>query len=224
MSQKQIYLGIGGVVLLAALIAGYLRFGPAAVSPTPAVAAAAAGVTLTADERTLGSANAPVTVVEYAAPSCPVCARFDADVFPHLKQTYIDTGKVYYVFRMYPISTADGAAEAIARCLPKDQYFPFIEVLFRRQSEWDPEFDVADVHGALVKMARVTGMSAEQVDRCIADKAVQQRINQVAKDAQTRYGLDATPTLIIDGAPQTPGAMPWSDLQATVEAALKKKH
>jgi protein-disulfide isomerase len=175
-------------------------------------------------EKTMGKPDAPVTIVEYASLGCPICAAFHAQVFAQVKKTYIDTGKVYFSFRMFPISAADGAAEAIARCLPKDQYFSFAEVLFRKQNEWDPEFGVTDVHGALVKLARVAGLGAEQVDRCIQDKSVQQRINQIAEDGEKRFKIEATPTLVIDGVAQEPGAIPWPELQRLIEAALKKKH
>jgi protein-disulfide isomerase len=178
-------------------------------------------VTVAPDEHTLGSPTAPVTVIEYAAPSCPICALFDQEIFPQLKSTYIDTGKVYYVFRVYPLRAADGAAEAIARCLPKDQYFSFIEMLFQKQSQWDPEFGVSDAHAALVELSRVAGMTAEKVDGCIEDKTVQARINEIAQDGQTRFAIQATPTFIIDGKAQEPGALPWNVLQPAIEAALK---
>ena len=217
MTYKTAPAKFGIAVALSVFFAGY-GFTPSfAADATQPVAA---GV----DDHTLGSPNAPVKLVEYAALSCPVCALFDAKVFPQLKQTYIDTGKVHFSFRMFPISAADGAAEAIARCLPKDQYFSFAEVLFRKQNEWDPEFGVTDVHGALVKLARVAGLGAEQVDRCIQDKSVQQRINQIAEDGEKRFKIEATPTLVIDGVAQEPGAIPWPELQRLIEAALKKKH
>jgi len=220
MTRMQLYAVIGAV-LVAALIAGYFLMAAPGSSPTPADAAQPL-VTIAPDDHTLGSSSAPVTVVEYAAPSCPVCARFDAEIFPLLKKTYIDTGKIYYVFRVLPLRSADGAAEAIARCLPKENYFDFIEVLFRKQAEWDPEFGIDDVHTALVKIAHAAGLSATDVDRCIQDKAVQDKINKVAEDGVKQYKLHATPTFIVDGVLQQPGAIPWADLQKTIDAALKK--
>ncbi|MBU6299491.1 MAG: GatB/YqeY domain-containing protein, partial [Alphaproteobacteria bacterium] len=74
-------------------------------------------------DRTLGTPKAPITVLEYAAPACPHCSHFDQTVFPLIKKNYIDTGKVFYIFRVFPINPADPAAEAIARCLPADKYF-----------------------------------------------------------------------------------------------------
>jgi protein-disulfide isomerase len=178
-------------------------------------------IVIAPDEHTLGSPKAPVTIIEYAAPSCPICAAFDAQVFPQLKSTYIDTGKVYYVFRMFPLRPADGAAEAIARCVPKESYMEFIELLFRRQAEWDPEFGVQDAHAALLQLARVAGMTSEKADACIKDEAVQKRINEIAADGEARFHIDGTPTIVINGQAQPARFIPWDELKTMIESALK---
>src|SRR5579863_3661123 len=107
---------------------------------TATAAAAGPGYTLTDHDRTMGNAKAKLVLIEYAAPSCPVCAQFNSATFPQLKADYIDTGKVYYLFRLFPLRADDAAAEKIARCLPEDKYFPFIDLLFRNQPKWDVEY------------------------------------------------------------------------------------
>src|ERR1700754_705531 len=104
--------------------------------------------------------------------------------FPHLTADYIDTSKVFYVFRVYPIGPADVPAESIARCLPADKYFPFIDLLYRNQAKWDPENGITDVHGALVSMAKIVGMSASDVDKCIKGKETLNHLIAVATDAE----------------------------------------
>ena len=218
MTSTPTRIAIAASAVAVALIVAYFLLGGTGGSPN--AAGSAAGIA--ADDHTMGSPTAPITIIEYAAPSCPVCAAFDAQVFPELKKTYIDTGKVFYVFRVFPLRPADGAAEAMAHCLPKEAYFEFIGMLFRRQAEWDPEFGITDVHGALVQMGRVAGMGASEVDRCIDDKKVQDRVNQVAEQGQAQYSLNATPTFIINGELQEAGAIPWDSLQQKIEAELKK--
>jgi len=120
-------------------------------------------------DRTLGNSKSKVVLIEYAAPSCPVCAAFNAQSFGRLKTQYIDTGKIFYVFRVFPLRPDDGAAEKIARCLPEDKYFDFIDLLFRNQPQWDVEYGVTDVHGGLVRLGRIAGMTAQQVDQCIVN-------------------------------------------------------
>ncbi len=185
-------------------------------------ASAPAGALVTADDRTLGNPKAPVTVIEYAAPMCPHCARMNEEGFPTLKSEYIDTGKVYYIFRVYPIGNADIPAEGIARCLPKEQYFQFIDLLFRRQESWDPEYGVQDVQGGLAALGRIAGLTPEQIQTCMADQANQARVMKVAEEATTRFGVTGTPTFVIDGKPLQGGA-PWTDVKAALDAALAAK-
>ncbi len=107
-----------------------------------AAAASGQGYEILPTDRTLGNPNAKVVLIEYAAPSCPVCADFNAQTFPQLKANYIDTGKVFTSSASFPLRADDGAAEKIARCLPEDKYFSFIDLLFRNQPKWDVEYGV----------------------------------------------------------------------------------
>ena len=225
MSRNQQIIAVVAVVIIILAAAGYYLFFPsnASTEAIPASAAAASpSYTITADDHTLGSLTAPITLIEYAAPTCPHCAHFNETVFPLLKAKYIDTGKVHYVFRVFPLHPSDGAAEAMAHCLPKDSYFQFIDLLFRNQTQWDWEYQVQDIHGGLVKMGRIAGMTPEQVDKCIADKAEQDHINKVAQDGQTKYNISSTPTFIINGYPRLDVAA-WPDMQKALDEILAKK-
>ena len=183
---------------------------------------AKSSVAVLKDDRTMGKPDAPIIMLEYAAPSCPHCARFNMDIFPQIKKNYIDTGKVFYIFRTFPLGPADGAAEAIARCLPADKYFQFIDHLFRNQAKWDPEYGITDVRGALVQMGHVAGMSTEKVDACISDKDEQDRINSVALDGQTKYNITGTPTFVINGTPTAAGEGTYEQMQARFDSLLSK--
>jgi len=220
-SRTQVLIGI--VVLAILVVAGgaYFVLGGSSTPVITTSATTPAGAV--PGDMTLGSSKAPITIIEYAAPMCPHCARFNAEVFPLLKSSYIDKGKVFYIFRVFPIGAPDVSAEAIARCQPADNYFQFIDLLFRNQAKWDPENGVSDVHGGLIAVSRIAGMSAEQVDACISNQDEQKRIMAVAQDASTRYGVSGTPTLIINGDVQLAGGMPWTELKAKLDSLLAKK-
>ncbi len=225
MSRNQLIIVVAAFVVIAAAVFAYYYW-PSGTSSQAAIpeTAGGAGYSVTADDRTMGSPKAPITIIEYAAPTCPHCAHFDEDTFPLLKKNYIDTGKVYYVFRVFPLHPSDGAAEAMARCLPADSYFQFIDLLFRNQPKWDWEYGVTDIHGGLVQMGRIAGMTPDQVDKCISDKAMQDRINKVAQDGQTKYNITGTPTFIINGGIHSAtdiGA--YADLQKLLDSLLAKK-
>ena len=224
MSRKQIYVILGLLVLIAAGGAAWYFLGASGSSDAAAVTTASgSGYTLTSHDRGMGNPKAPLVLIEYAAPSCPVCAHFNENTFPQLKQNYIDTGKVYYVFRVFPLRADDGAAEKLARCLPEDKYFSFIDLLFRNQSKWDVEYGVQDVHGALVRLARVAGMSADEADKCMNDTKLDATINTVAQDGETKYTITGTPTIVVGGVAQPSGFIPYADLKKTIDAALAKK-
>lgn len=177
---------------------------------------------VSAEDMTMGDPAAPVVFIEYAAPTCPHCAHFALDGLPHLKQDYIDKGKVYYVFRLFPLSAEDAAVEAIARCLPREKYFPFMDMMFRDQSEWDPDgYDIPDVYGALVKMAGRAGLSKEKVDACLADPKELERIGQVTKTAIDKYSLSGVPAFVIDGK-VVEGYGNWDRLKAEIESKMPK--
>ncbi len=173
------------------------------------------------DDSTMGSPKAPVVLIEYAAPACPHCAHFNAAVFPHIKKSYIDTGKVFYVLRIYPISQLDGAVAGMAKCMPPKRYFQFIDLAFRKQSIWDPDGnEVPDVHAGLVKLGRLAGLKPKQVDRCIADPQEQERVNRIAADGEQKYGVDGVPTLVINGTVVEANEADWPQLKARIDRLL----
>jgi protein-disulfide isomerase len=223
-NRNTVLLGIIVLALVALGVFAYVTFsenGPD--QPVAAVDTNTAPMIPAGYDNTLGNPNAPIKLIEYAAPMCPICAAFDMREFPKLKAEYIDTGKVFYTFRVFPIGNPDYPAEGIARCLPRAQYFPFIDMLYRNQDKWDPDgHEIADVPGALVKMAAVAGMPADKAQTCMMNKVTQDRTNQIAADAQTRYNVSGTPTFIVDGKPAFTGEWPWEQLKPALDARLKK--
>jgi protein-disulfide isomerase len=219
MSRKSWIILTVVVALIAAGGAWYFLDG----SGDGAQAASQSGDPITAHDMTMGNPKAKVVFIEYAAPMCPHCARFNADIMPEIKKAYIDTGKVFYVFRIYPIGAPDGVAEKLARCLPRAKYFPFMDQLFRSQQQWDPEYGVQDVRGGLLQQARIAGMSEEQFNACTTDTKEEAVINQVASDGQAKYNIGGTPTIVINGVNSSPGAVPTLEqMRGFLDAALAK--
>jgi protein-disulfide isomerase len=224
LNRKQLLIGLVALAVVVVGAAAYFLFFSGNSSGDAALPTGNEkyGIQITARDRTMGSPKAPILMVEYAAPTCPHCAHFDMDIFPQFKRQMIDTGKVYYVFRVFPLGAADVAAESIARCLPEDNYFQFIDLLFRNQPKWDPEYQPPDVHAGLVDMGRTAGLSAEQVDACIGNQAVANQVAQVGQDAQTKYNISGTPTFLIDGQMHGP-FVDYKDLQDFITPMLPKK-
>jgi len=213
-------LGVFALSIVALVVIGYLYYAPTQSSALPVHDSNdRPNVTLTKDDRTIGNPNAPVLIVEYAALTCPHCAHFNDEIFPKLKAKYIDTGEVYYVFRVFPRMSVDLAAEALARCVPKQNYFNVVDLLFKRQLDWDPEFQPLNVHDGLLSVARAAGMNDAQGDRCMNDQAKLDRANRVGRDGETKYSINATPTFVVNGTVHT-GQYEWENLQKDLDALL----
>jgi protein-disulfide isomerase len=150
-------------------------------------------------DRVLGDPEASVTIYEYSSLACPHCATFHSEVLPKVKEKYIDTGKAKLVFRDFPTG-GDGGSRAtiaamLARCAPPEQYFGFLDVLFRTQANW---FSAPDPIAALGQIGQLGGMGAEAFDACMNNETLFQGI----RNAQVRYGKDlhveSTPTFIFN--------------------------
>jgi protein-disulfide isomerase len=170
-------------------------------------------------ERVLGRADAPVTILEHSSLACPHCATFHRDTLPRLTKEYIDTGKVRLVFVDFPLGGPALAASMIARCAPKDTYFGMIEVLFRDQERWSRGKDPLK---ELERIARLGGLSEKDVQACLDNQALLTAIRQRAATASEQFGINSTPTFLIEGA-KIEGAMAFEDFQKVIENALRKK-
>ena len=183
---------------------------------------AAAGIATLEDavaEKVMGRDDAPVTMIEYSSLACPHCAAFHRDVLPKIKETYIDTGKVRLVYRDFPLGGLALVAAMVARCGGRQKYFGFIEVLFRSQAQWSRS---DDPRRELARVARFAGISQKDFEACLVNEPLMTDIRERAADAQQKFGIDSTPTFIIEGE-KVVGARPFEDFRDVIEKALEKK-
>ena len=145
----------------------------------------------------LGPADAKVTVVEYASMTCGHCAHFTKDVWPEFKKKYIDTNKVHYVFREFPLDNLAAAAAMLARCTGGDKTFPLIEILFEKQAEW--AFGEGNPVPRLFEIAKQVGFTQESFDKCLTDQKLLDNITTGRTRASDVFGVSATPTFFING-------------------------
>ena len=120
-------------------------------------------------ERVMGKPTAPVTVIEYVSLTCPHCANFQKNLFPRLKKEYIDTGKVRYVVREFPIGRTAGTAAIVNRCAPEEKYFFILDQFLTRQPEWVSQEVRPD---AIYSVAKAGGMSRETFDKCLSNQVI----------------------------------------------------
>ena len=149
------------------------------------------------EDLVIGNLNAPITIIEYASLSCPHCAAFHNSTLPIIKKEYIDTGKVNYIFRDFPLNLPALHGSMIVRCIEKDLKFRYLNALFSLQSSW---VRATDSREYLFEIIQNGGMSRSEFDSCLADKEIENQIlkNQIA--AQKEFKIQTTPSFVINGS------------------------
>ncbi|MFN4164995.1 MAG: DsbA family protein [Ferrovibrio sp.] len=179
--------------------------------------AATAGADPRLQDMVIGKADAKVTIIEYASLTCPHCATFHAEVLPALKTEYLDTGKARLIYRDFPLDNLAFAGAILARCGGPEKYFTFLNVLFAQQRQWAT---ASDPKAALTQIARLGGVSAEQFDKCLADKALGDYILNARLEGNQKFNVNSTPTLIINGKTES-GVPSLDDLRKKLDALAK---
>jgi protein-disulfide isomerase len=198
-SRRWVLTGSAAVVVIAAAGAGYYLWSrpDASVSEPPGGADVPMAELMAPSplgDHVLGSADAPVTIIEYASMTCPHCAQFHETTYPELKRKYIDTGKVRFIFREFPLDPLATAGSMLARCAGKDRYFPMIETLFSQQKDWVVQKPLQPMLG----IAKQAGFTQQSFDECLANHEMQTGIEE-ARERAMKLGVSSTPTFFING-------------------------
>lgn len=190
-----------------------LSSGPRAVIEQPTAADLAETGPL--GDRTLGRPDAPLTVIEYASLTCPYCRAFHADVFPKVKAKYIDTGKVRWVLREFPIGRSSGTAWIVTRCAAESKHFELYEAYLREQPKWVSQEVRTD---AIFAVAAEHGMSRQEFDSCLSNQSIEDGLHWVKERART-LGVSGTPTFFF-GTTKVRGMLTFEETSEHIEAAL----
>jgi protein-disulfide isomerase len=167
----------------------------------------------------LGPANAPITITEFASMTCPHCAAFNADVFPKIKAAYIDTGKIRYVFREFPLDIKAAAGSMLSRCIAKEdagKYFAVTDMLFKQQSDWV----MKNTTETLSRIGKQAGLSQQAIDDCLKDQALLDKIAADQKFANEVLKVNSTPTFFINGE-MIKGETSFEEFDKRIKSLLK---
>ncbi len=167
----------------------------------------------------LGPKDAAVTITEYASMTCPHCAAFSEKVFPQIKSAYIDTGKVRYVFREFPLDIKAAAGSMLARCIAKDdsgKYFAVVDMLFKQQNDWV----MKNTTETLKRIGKQAGMSEQAVETCLKDQALLDKIAADQKFANEVLKVNSTPTFFINGE-MVKGETSFEEFDKKIKSLLK---
>jgi len=166
-------------------------------------------------DKVLGSAAAPVTMIEYSSLTCPHCADFHASTLPQIKAAYIDPGKVKLIYRDFPLDNAAVSAAMVARC-SGDRFFTVLERLYQTQATWTSG---SDTTAGLKTAVGPVGMTAAEVDACLALLELRNGVLNMREGGQSQYAVSGTPTFIIGGQTLV-GAWPFANFDSLLKALL----
>ena len=167
----------------------------------------------------LGPANATVTITEYASMTCPHCAAFTETVFPKIKSEFIDSGKIRFVFREFPLDIKAAAGSMLARCIAKDdsgKYFAVVDLLFKQQNDWV----LKNTTETLTRIGKQAGLSQQAVEDCLKDQALLDKIAADQKYANEVLKVDSTPTFFVNGE-RIKGETSFEEFDKRIKSLLK---
>ena len=170
-------------------------------------------------DKVFGNADATVTIIEYASITCHHCMRFHTETWPALKQKYVDTGKVRFIMREFPLDQLATAGFMLARCAGEQRWYPTLDLLYRTKETWGHSEKPAE---ALLDAVRFAGFTKETFEACLSDEKLYKGITSTAQRATKEFGVNSTPTFFINGEKQT-GALTLEQFDKILAPLLAPK-
>jgi protein-disulfide isomerase len=178
------------------------------------------------DDMAEGSVDAPVTVIEFASMTCPHCAHFQKDTYPLLKRDFIDTGKIRFIFREFPLDSYAVDASILARCTGAENYFKVLGKLFAEQPQWMPapgpvsETSRKATQGRLVNYGEDYGVDEKKYAACLANKPLKDQLANRMDEARNRYQVNGTPAIVVNG--KLTASPSYADVAQAIKEATPK--
>jgi protein-disulfide isomerase len=147
-------------------------------------------------ERSIGSPDAPVTVIEFHSLTCGNCARFHNDIFPRIKAEFVDTGLVRFVLRDFPLDRVALEAAVMIHCAGPERFEPLVSLVYAQKEAWAHS---PDPRAALRRYAGLAGLGASALEACWSDPAFARAVVQMRLEAEREHGVSATPSFLIGG-------------------------
>ena len=144
----------------------------------------------------LGNKDAKIVVIEYASMTCIHCANFHKEVYPKIKENYIDTNKIKFIFRDFPLDKQALFGSVLAKCAPKEKYFDFVKLILNTQKKWIASDNT--FQDKLKNIGKLAGLNENKINTCFKDEQIVDNILKSRSDAEKKYNITSTPSLIIN--------------------------
>ncbi len=170
-------------------------------------------------DKVFGNADAPVTIVEYASITCHFCMKFHSETWPDLKTKYVDTGKVRFIMREFPLDPLATAGFMLTRCVADDKWYALLDLLYKSKEAWGHAEKPAE---ALLQTVRVAGFTQESFEACLQNDVLFKNVRAVADRGAKTFGVNSTPTFFINGEKKT-GALTLAEFDRILAPMLLPK-
>ena len=167
----------------------------------------------TDEEFFLGNKDAKITVIEYASMTCVHCANFHKQVYPKIKKNYIDTNKIKFIFRDFPLDKQALFGSVLAKCAPKDKYFDFVKLILTNQKKWISNDDA--FMNKLQHIGKLAGLNENKINSCFKDEKIVDNIIKTRSIGEEKYNINSTPSLIINEKKYS--AMSYENFEKIIE-------
>ena len=167
----------------------------------------------TDEEFFLGNKDAKITVIEYASMTCVHCANFHKQVYPKIKKNYIDTNKIKFIFRDFPLDKQALFGSVLAKCAPKDKYFDFVKLILTNQKKWISNDDA--FMNKLQHIGKLAGLNENKINSCFKDEKLVDNIIKTRSIGEKKYNINSTPSLIINEKKYS--AMSYENFEKIIE-------
>ena len=148
------------------------------------------------ESKSIGEEKAPIKIIEFASLTCGHCAKFHNEVFPLIKENYIDKGKIFFTYNDFPLDKFALKASIVARCSGNKKFFSFLKVLYNKQKDWT---STQDPFKSLLKIAKLGGLKNDEIKVCVGNKSIEDGLLKQRLKSTKIYDIKATPTLYING-------------------------
>ena len=167
-------------------------------------------------DKKIGKESARIKMVEFASLTCGHCARFHNEVFPKLKTEFIDSGKILFTYKDFPLDKFALKASVIARCSGNDKFFSFLKVLYSKQKDWTR---TQDPFKSLLKIAKLGGLKNDEIKVCVGNKSIEDGLLKQRLNSSKKYDIKATPTIYFNGEKYN-GDLTYEALKLKIDSLL----
>ena len=170
----------------------------------------------TDEEIFLGNKDAKIVVIEYASMTCAHCANFHKKVYPKIKENYIDTNKIKFIFRDFPLDKQALFASVLAKCAPKEKYFDFVKLILETQKKWISNDET--FIDKLKNIGKLAGLNEAKINECFKNEQLVDNIIKISSDGEKKYNISSTPSLIINEKKYS--AMSYESFEKIIESLI----